>query len=107
MIVVGPKAIRFLHFLLCLLRFPPMEALINALINAGGMGILSAALLWLHASAIPAFREELKTECRLFREALRAIGVAILIDDISDQWSEQHVPESEFLTFGKSAKAAV
>jgi hypothetical protein len=39
-----------------------MEALINALINAGGMGVLSAALLWLHASAIAAFREELKTE---------------------------------------------
>ena len=64
-----------------LLRSLPMEALINALINAGGMGVLSAALLWLHASAIYAFREELKTERRLFREALRAIGVAIPIDE--------------------------
>ena len=39
-----------------------MEPFITALANAGGMGILAGALLWLHHNAINAFREELRAE---------------------------------------------
>jgi hypothetical protein len=39
-----------------------MEPVVNGLASMGGLGILAAALLYLHVSAIKAFREELAAE---------------------------------------------
>jgi hypothetical protein len=39
-----------------------MEQLLTSLANMGGLGILAAALLYLHISSIKAFREELAAE---------------------------------------------
>jgi len=58
-----------------------MDVLTTSLFNAGGMGHLADALLLLHRDAIKAFREELAAERKVFRQALRAIGVAIPEDD--------------------------
>lgn len=35
-----------------------MDPLLTALANFGGMGLVSAVLLWLHHNAIQAFRED-------------------------------------------------
>ena len=37
-------------------------ALVTALANAGGLGILAAVLFYLHVTSLKAFREELKAE---------------------------------------------
>lgn len=39
-----------------------MDPFINSLINAGGIGILAAALLYLHATSLKEFRAELAAE---------------------------------------------
>lgn len=47
-----------------------MESVSTALVNLGGVGLLSAALLLLHREAITAFRQELKETITAFREEL-------------------------------------
>lgn len=39
-----------------------MDQLIIALANLGGVGVLAAALLWLHRDALVTFRDALKAE---------------------------------------------
>jgi len=39
-----------------------MDPLLEALLNFGGMGLLAAAILWLHREALKAFREEMAAE---------------------------------------------
>jgi hypothetical protein len=45
---------------------------LGGLINAGGMGIMSAALLWLHREALTAFRAELKESRETFAAQSKA-----------------------------------
>lgn len=49
-----------------------MENIINGLANLGGMGLLSAALFYLHRDALKAFREELAKERELWTVAREA-----------------------------------
>lgn len=48
-----------------------MEPLVSALVNAGGMGILAGALLYLHRDSIKSFREELAEERKYNSDAQR------------------------------------
>ena len=46
-----------------------MDAILTGLINAGGLGLLAAALFLLHRESIKAFRDELHEERAMCREA--------------------------------------
>lgn len=57
-----------------------MEEIVKSLASMGGLGILAAALLYLHISALKSFREELGEERKGFLERNRAV-----VDALKDQ----------------------
>ncbi len=50
--------------------------IMTALVNAGGMGIMAAALLWLHYHSQKAAREDAQNSMKAFREELKEERVA-------------------------------
>lgn len=57
--------------------------IVGALINAGGFGIMAAAIFWLHVQSIHQFRDEMRCE----REAFAARN-AVLVQAIERQTAE-------------------
>lgn len=57
-----------------------MEEIVKSLASMGGLGILAAALLYLHISALRAFRDELAEERKGFLERNKAV-----VDALSQQ----------------------
>lgn len=49
-----------------------MDALLQTLINAGGLGILAAVLLFLHLQNVRMFREEMGALRTLFKDEIKA-----------------------------------
>lgn len=54
-----------------------MEEIVKSLSSMGGLGILAAALLYLHISALKAFREELEKERAGFQVRNTAVVEAL------------------------------
>lgn len=53
------------------------SAVLNALINAGGFGMMAAAIFWLHCRSIDQFREEMKEERAGFTQRNALLVAAI------------------------------
>lgn len=56
-----------------------MEEIVKSLASMGGLGILAAALLYLHITALKSFREELAAERIGFLERNKAVVDALTI----------------------------
>jgi hypothetical protein len=54
-----------------------VEEIVKSLASMGGLGILAAALLYLHINALKSFREELAEERRGFLERNKAVVDAL------------------------------
>jgi phosphoenolpyruvate synthase/pyruvate phosphate dikinase len=71
-----------------------MEPLTNALINAGGMGLLAAVLFYLHIKTLAMHRDEYRASIIEFKEEIRQLIAAFheevnLVRDRADARSER------------------